>query len=83
MKKIKKIADLPNGAVVQYQNGVHVTRGIICRPEHFNETVVYTPSGYAGLTDDAERFWSAVEVFSKVYRSEAIQAEMVFRQRYA
>ena len=85
-KKAKLITALPDGTVVQYDDGTHVTRGIVCRPQHLDSAVVYTtpaPGGYAGLTEDADRFWSVVADASDVYRSEAIQTEMVFRQRYA
>ena len=77
-----RIVDLPDGTVVQYNDGTHITRGIVCRPKHLDSPVVFTPSGYAGLTGD-DRFWSVVPDASQVYRSEAIQAAQVFGCRYA
>ena len=77
-----RIADLPDGTVVKYDDGTHVNRGIICRPKHLDATVVYTPGGYSGLIDGG-RFWSVVPDAGEVYRSEAIQAEQVFSLRYA
>ena len=81
MKKTTKIADSPDGTVVEYNDGTNISRGIISRPPHIGEAVVFTPSGYAGLTDD-DRFWSVVPDAGEVYRSEALQAERKFRQGF-
>ena len=78
----KEIATKPNGTVVRYDDGTHVTMGIVCRPPHIDATVVYTPGGYSGLIDGG-RFWSVVTNPGEVYRSEAIQAEEAFRQKFA
>ena len=82
MKTKKRIADLPDGTVVKYDDGTHVNRGIICRPPHIGgEAVVFTPGGYAGLTRK-DRFWSVVPDAGEVYLSEALQAEKKFRQAF-
>ena len=78
-----RIADLPDGTVVRYDDGANnIDRGIICRPPHLTEAAVYTPGGYAGLTGD-DRVWSIVDDSSEVYRSEAVEAELKFRQKFA
>ena len=82
MGKHPTIADLPDGTVVGYAYGTHVTMGIICRPPHIGETVVFTPRGYSGVTGTNEGFWSVVPDADEAYRADALQAEREYRQGF-
>ena len=82
MGKHNRISDLADGTVVEFDDGEHVSRGIVCRPPHLDEAVVFTPHGYVGLTSFNERYWSVVPDADEEYLSDAWQAEREFRQRF-
>ena len=73
---------LPEGTLVKYGFSGHVTTGIVCRPPHIGETVVYTGGGYAGF-NEANNFWSVVAPPDKELQAFYVRDEREYRKQYA